>query len=367
MPASPPPLPHTTTCIPHQNSLQLCRRCQLTEHVINVRTEPLCKHCFSKYVQTKVVKRMESFRVRNAAPGEPRKLLLPLAFDACSLALLHILTHHQRGQTEKTGRTGYELCVLHIDNGSSAAVDDGSSFEKVKSRYPEHHYQTMPLSKLFALEDMSALFPEAASSEHGEELNDIQRLSGLLSSSQSVTTRQDTVQTLTRRLAVHQARHAGCEAVIWTDSTTRLAERVLAETAKGRGFSLPWLVADGESLLGIPFYFPLRELLTKEAHAYVSLLEPAMDSNVVRSEERAPVSTRNTTIDDLMQQYFQSVEQEYPSIVANVVRTTSKLKPPPISTVEQVCELCHMPLQGQSPANSRLCYGCIRMLPTAGD
>lgn len=336
----------------------LCRRCQLIEPVINVRTEPLCKACFSKYVQTKVVKRMESFRVRNAGPGQQRTLLLPLSFDASSLALLHILSQHQRGQAEKTSRTGYKLYILHIDNGSSLVTDDGSSLEKVKSRYPEHEYQSIPLSKLLSLEDLSGLFPEAAT----RELDDDQRLSALLASSKSVTTRQDTVQLLTRRLAVQQARNSGCEAIIWTDTTTKLAERVLAETAKGRGYSLPWVVADGESPLGIPFHFPLRELLAKEARDYISFLEPPMDACLIRSEERA-VSTRNTTIDHLMQQYFQTVEQDYPSIVANVVRTTSKLQPPSLSQIEQLCELCNMPLENQSPEKSRLCYACIRSLP----
>ncbi|KAF7190241.1 Cytoplasmic tRNA 2-thiolation protein 2 [Pseudocercospora fuligena] len=346
----------------------LCRRCQLIEPAINVRTEPLCKDCFSKYVQTKVVKRMESFRVRNAGPGQHRKLLLPLSFDACSLALLHILSQHQRGQAEKTGRTGYKLYVLHIDNGSPVNTDDGSSLEKVKSRYPEHEYQSMPLSRLFSLDDMSGLFPEKATSDQGDEVDDNERLSAMLAASnKSATTRQDLSQILTRRLAVRQAKNSGCEAIILSDSTTKLAERILAETAKGRGLSLPWVVADGESPQGLPFYFPLRELLAKEAHAYLSFLVPAMDADMIRSDTRAPVSTKNTTIDDLMQQYFQTVEQEYPSIVANVVRTTNKLKAPSISLIEQLCELCSMPLEGQAPAKSRLCYGCIRTLPAAGD
>ncbi|KXT17424.1 hypothetical protein AC579_5701 [Pseudocercospora musae] len=345
----------------------LCRRCQLIEPAINVRTEPLCKHCFSNYVQTKVVKRMESFRVRNAGPGQHRKLLLPLSFDACSLALLHILSQHQRGQAEKTGRTGYKLHVLHVDNGSSVTTDVGSSLEKVKLRYPEHHYQSTPLSKLFSLDDLSGLFPEVVTSNQGIELDDNERLSAVLTASKSATTRQDLSQILTRRLVVREAKKSGCEAVIWTDSTTKLAERILAETAKGRGLSLPCVVADGESPQGIPFYFPMRELLSKEAHAYLSFLESAMDADMVRSDTRAPVSTRNTAIDDLMQQYFQSVEQEYPSIVANVVRTTNKLKAPAIRLVEQLCELCSMPLARQAPAQSRLCYGCIRTLAATGD
>jgi cytoplasmic tRNA 2-thiolation protein 2 len=154
--------------------------------------------------------------------------------------------------------------------------------------------------------------------------------------------------------------------VLWGDSTTKLAERTLSETAKGRGFSLPWIVADGESPHGIEFFYPMQELLSKEIEAYASLLDPSLDDLLHAEESKPAVSTKNTTIDDLMKQYFQSVERDYPSIVANVVKTAGKLQQLPLSETEQQCELCEMPLLDNAPQRSRLCYGCIRTLPWTG-
>lgn len=334
----------------------VCRRCQERDSIITIRTEALCWICFDRYVQTKVVKRMETFRVRNAEPGKNRDLLLPLSLGPCSTSLLHILSLHLKGQLEKARRTGFGLHILHI-RGAVTTAEGDAVYDQLKAKYPDHTYSTCALSEVLDLDSsVRELFP-AQSPTHAakdEELN------ALLSSLTSTTTRADINSILRTRLVVAFAKKYECEAVIWGDSTTRLAERTLAETAKGRGFALSWLINDGLSPQGIPFYYPLRELLTKELFAYTGLTEPPLP--YIRNEASTAVSSRNATIDSLMQQYFQSAEQDYPSIVANVVRTTGKLKAASLSNVEQQCELCEMPLLEQAPEYSRLCYGCIRAI-----
>ena len=339
----------------------LCRRCQDNSPILTIRNEPLCNTCFHKYVSTKVVKRLESFRVRHSKPGQEPTLLLPLSFGAGSNALLCLLSQHLKGQVEKTGRTGFKLLILHVDD-ASLSEDHTVTLGRVKHRYPEHKYISPSLFDIFSLEDFTSLLADNNENEIeiSQEATNAERFQGLISSLGSATSRRDAIQILKRRLIVHVAKQHSCEAVLWGDSTTKLAERTLAETAKGRGFSLPWIVADGESPYGVQFYYPMRELLSKEIRAFVSAVELPLDELIVEPRAKPAVSTKHTTIDDLMEQYFQSVEREYPSIVANVVRTAGKLQPTPLSVVEQQCELCEMPLEGQSPERSRLCYGCIR-------
>ncbi|KAK5113713.1 hypothetical protein LTR85_010730 [Meristemomyces frigidus] len=342
----------------------LCRRCQLSEPAITVRTEPLCAACFSRYVSTKVVKRMESFRVRHLEPGDERVLLLPLSFGPCSTALLHVLSHQLKGQAEKTSRTGYKLHVLHVECGN-AATD--SLLSKVRERYPEHVFSSCSLSDVLAVDGVPELFQQDPSSGQLEQeqggSSPQGSLDSMFASLNSPTARDDLKQILIQKLVVAFAKQNNCEAVLWGDSATRLAERTLAETAKGRGASLPWVVADGDMLYGVPFYYPMRDLLRKEITAFASYVEPALEDIIVSEAVKPAVSTKNTTIDDLMKQYFESVEQEYPSIVANVVKTTSKLQATSLQGVETQCELCNVPLDGQAPERSRLCYGCIRTLP----
>ena len=344
----------------------LCRRCHNEPADIVLRVEPLCRGCFCKYVATKVVKRMESFRVRHSTPGVKRELLLPLSYGCCSTALLYILSQHLRGQIEKTGRTGYHLHVLHIIDGESAG--DDAMWQAVQERFPEHTYSRRQLSDVLALNSISTFFSQLGHAQHdATEVFDIERFDQLLASYKPATSRADVSQILRRRLISHHARQHHCEAILWGDSTTRLAERTLAETAKGRGFSLPYIVSDDEPALGIPSHHPLRDLLGKEVAAFPALSEPTFDELVIRNEPKPAVSTKNTTIDDLMRQYFASVENEYPSVVANVVKTATKLHTLSADELELAgrCELCDMPLDGEAPERSRLCYGCIRTLPIA--
>ncbi|KAK1070201.1 Cytoplasmic tRNA 2-thiolation protein 2 [Friedmanniomyces endolithicus] len=342
----------------------LCRRCQTNAPTVTVRTEPLCSPCFTKYVSTKIIKRMESFRVRHAGAGHERLLLLPLSLRACSIVLLHILSLHLRTQGEKSGRTGYRLHVLYVEDGKGDASVASKLFELVKHRYPEHTYSTCPLSDALALPGMQELLAPKQTSTQASTANvNSSDLSTILANLTSATSRTDLHQLLLRKLVVHCAQSHTCEAILWADSTTRLAERTLAETAKGRAFTLPSLTTDGEAPLGVLLYYPMRDLLRKEILSCTSLVSPDLEGLILEEKPRPAVSTRDTSIDELMKQYFSSVEREYPSIVANVVRTTGKLLVERVGEgVEGRCELCDVVLRGHAPERSRLCFGCIRIL-----
>jgi cytoplasmic tRNA 2-thiolation protein 2 len=348
-------------------------------------TDVLTRHsdCFVRYVHTKVIKHMEAFRVRNADPTRPRKLLLALSLGASSVTLLHILDHLLETQTSKSGRTGFALGVLFVETEPQLAHRD--LVAKVRQAYPRYEIASLPLHDVFRMtpnpESLSGLLPSSAT---GQELSPADKLASLVGSLNSATARADVVTTLRTRLAVEYAKSSGCEGVLWGDSTTKLAEKTLAETAKGRGFSLPWHVEDGKSPFGVTFNYPLRDLLKKELVAYVDIVGSPLPSLVLESAPtQASMSSKNTTIDDLMKQYFESVEENFPSIVSNVVRTTGKLEATSTTNETSVCDLCSMPVSDgrfgihgwggdqhgiadpvQAVSGRRLCYGCTRSIPS---
>ncbi|KAF2489975.1 hypothetical protein BU16DRAFT_471306 [Lophium mytilinum] len=360
---------------------QLCRRCRTSEASLVVRTEPLCRDCFIRYVSTKAVKRMESFRVRHSTPDQTRKLLLPMSFGVSSVTLLHILDYQLKNQTAKTGRTGFQLLVVHIDTSAvEKNAPDPSFMSKLQARFKDHSYATVPLKDVFET-------PSSYSNDQNIEVDPTptsDQLSTFLATLPSATALADVLSTLRTRLLVAYARQHGCEAILWGDSTTRLAEKTLSETAKGRGFALPWSIADGQTPAGIPSNYPLRDLLKKELTSHANFVNPPLTEVVYAPEPTGPVSTssKTTTIDDLMKAYFESVEENYPSIVANVVRTATKLDAAKFEEGDERCSLCGMPVpdgkfgihgwggdqhdvQGVSPGEQTeaLCYGCTRSVP----
>lgn len=96
-----------------------------------------------------------------------------------------------------------------------------------------------------------------------------------------------------------------------------------------------------------------------------------------RHSAASAASGRNITIDELMAQYFESIETQYPSIVANVVKTAGKLQPLRGNADGEACSICGLPGDGAGgdmalsaltlnagagPGNksSAMCYGCAR-------
>lgn len=342
--------------------------------------------CFALYVHTKVIKRLESFRVNFAASlDQQRKILLPLSHGVSSTTLLHILDLHLKTQKRKTNRTGFAIVVLHIDEGFQSS-DLASRLDQVQLQYPDHEYTSLPLHDVFRLLPEDAYLHGLVQESHSQtDVTPQAQFTSIITSLTSATARADVLSTLRTRLIVEYAKQASCESILWGDSTTRLAEKTLSETAKGRGFSLPWQVSDGKSPLGLNFHYPLRDVLKKELISYVDLADSSLSSLVLEPSTgatQASMSSKNTTIDDLMKQYFESVEENFPSIVSNVVRTTGKLEMPAGATSDPSCSLCGMPVPNgrfgihgwggdqhdgvddATAASSRsLCYGCTRSVP----
>jgi cytoplasmic tRNA 2-thiolation protein 2 len=286
----------------------------------------------------------------------------------------------------KTGRTGFAISVVAIENAETSLPVE-TLLAKVREQFPDHEYTSLPLHDVFRLLPNDAAFRDLVPSPAKDDDDTPQtQLTRLINSLTSATARADVLSTLQTRLIVEHAKLAGCESVLWGDSTTRLAEKTLSETAKGRGFSLPWQVTDGASPTGINFHYPLRDVLKKELISFIDLAEPALSSIVHEPSPgatQASTSSKNTTIDDLMKQYFESVEENFPSIVSNVVRTSGKLSMPAGATSDPRCILCDMPVSGGRfgihgwggdqhdgtdgfmAAARNVCYGCTRSIPPA--
>lgn len=347
-----------------------------------------------RYVGSKPLKRLEEYRVKGASKEHQRTLLLPVSCGVSSVTLLHLLDQQLQNQVVRTGRTGFILHVLLVD--TSREEDDAPNtgqLEILKERYPRHTYTALTLGDVFeyrldSAEGVLDLLPQGDSKGIPASDSNQARLQEFLSSLPSATSRSDVLGVLRTRLIVAFAKAKGCESILWGDSTTRLAEKTLAETAKGRGFSLPWRTGEGASPYGVYCNYPLRDLLKKELLTFSELTLPPLTSLIMKrtSSTQVSASAKNTTIDDLMSQYFESVELNYPSIVANVVRTASKLGAPQSPSRDMDCGLCGLPiLDGKGgiyswAGNQRsetepstpwsadplttpeLCYGCARTM-----
>lgn len=364
--------------------------------------------CYEQHIAQRVVKALAKpykeakDQLANTASSRAR-YLCGLSFGHSSAAMAHVLDQNLQGLHEKKLRVAYEVHAVHIDTDLSDAVNSSSSsraaqlLERYKKRLPNISMECVPLSDALKLDtiDWSAL-PELRM-----DLKPAQRLRTMLEALPSVSSRVDILRLLVRHLLLSLTLQQGHHALLLGCTTTALAELTLAETAKGRGFAVPWQVGDGpvpvttfsrhgeeppqgQTAVGtekatVPVYYLLRDVFKREVATYTGLVQPSIRELI---EDAGPGSTtivshKELSIEDVMARYFEEVEESYPSVVANVVRTSGKLKR--VKNGEG-CAICGMDLDEQGDTRwkgeigeetngtkrkevkARLCYGCERSI-----
>lgn len=296
----------------------------------------------------------------------------------------------------------YELLIVHVDTDlrrrNRGEVSEAERLlGRYRDRFPGLEFQCVPLSDALKLRsvDWSAL-PSAGVSDDPAE-----RMRAMFDGLTSVTSRADVLRLLVRHLLLARAVENGCEALLMGCTTTALAELTLAEVAKGRGFSVPWQINDGPFPLSgnlappsstsalngaapstIHIYYPLRDVFRKEIHTYLNLCDPPLTDLVVPLDPDASsadvvVSHKDLSIEEAMTRYFESVEESYPAVVTNVVRTTGRLERAGTGDGE-ACSVCGMAVDEKGDARwkgeigaearvgdgktPRVCYGCERSI-----
>jgi cytoplasmic tRNA 2-thiolation protein 2 len=379
-------------CYPHKMSelkipepgsdIAWCKRCKDKQSVLTSRSEGFCASCFLEYIRIKVLKKLPSeYQPRNVKPGHAKTLLLPVSFGHSSLALFHILARQLERQATQSRKNGFFLHVLHVDRSLNAQSDSVEKLGKLKEMMPGFEYSTIRVEDIYQQDTSN----ETSNGDGvANTLSSTERLRELLDSLTSSSSREDVLQILFIRSIVSFAQAHECAGVLWGDSTSRLAERVMSETAKGRGFSLPWQLDDGETPYGIPFYFPSREVFRKELGSFLALADPDLakfaEQSSLDEKKNLPKLASSNTIDLLLHSYFDSAEDSHPGLLSNVVRTSNRLEPKAVGM--QRCKLCKMPVtktqlgieswKGIQNLNGDLgnedyglCYGCSRSVPRA--
>lgn len=394
-------------------------------------------------MKTKTVKRLEvlnretkSSHTGRSGGGAPnssvRKFYAGLSFGSSSSALVDICEQIIVGRLSRGRDAAFNLHVVHVDTDLEQLDTDTNTdtdtpspaeqrLDRWRVRYPRFTFERVSLADVLALDtiDWAALLPHPPSTAEETTQEAVQaprpstsaELRTIIANLPSATSRRDVLDLLVRRLLISRAAStaeaAPYDALLLGCSTTALAERTLVETAKGRGFSLPWQINDGAVDDGaghkIVLYYPVRELFRNELILYLNAVAqpPLTEGDFVlipasASSAAAVVSHKDLSIEEVMTRYFAEVEANYPSIVANVVRTTAKLERHGHGHVHDHdhdngesgsgpsttgCRVCGMPLDEAGNERwkgeighldgpegdprlrvERLCYGCERSI-----
>ncbi|KAF4968496.1 hypothetical protein FSARC_4121 [Fusarium sarcochroum] len=387
--------------MPASDTSRPCKRCKVEDAPFSLRTDPTCHDCYIQYVAYKMNKRLGTLHkdTRSSKQLTTRRYLAGLSFGPSSSVLAQLLDELALRHSEKKASSPFEPVIVHIDTDLSNA--DGESparklLDEYRRAFPHVTFECVPLKDVLSVKsiDWSTLPLDAGTPDEDPST----RLRRMFDALPTLTSRTDILRRLIRHLLLQKAQEHSCSALLLGHSTTALAALTLSEVANGRGFAVPLQVADGmttictyeaaeggaaqeTSRLEFPVYYPLREIFRNELLQYIDLV-PSLKEVVPVDQAGAAarnsvVSHKDLSIEEVMTRYFDSVEEGYSGIVANVVRTTGKLERVPGNSF---CGSCGMSLDAEGDSRwageigddagdgpgaagaGRLCYGCKRSI-----
>ncbi|KAG5368405.1 Cytoplasmic tRNA 2-thiolation protein 2 [Yarrowia sp. C11] len=317
-----------------------CRRCD-GPTAIKTRQANFCESCFITFIQQKQRKAMEGCKVLFERPGcvlpPAINILVPISFGKSSLALLD-MAHSQLEEQAKTyeNAAGFTLNAVFIDCSEADILEKKptETIQELQKQFPLAKFTSVPLSRAF--EDTCAVSLKhnkdysSFVSEISEEPTSVQHL---LSSIGTKSAREDIISVLQRHLIIEEAHKQNLTlptTVAWGHNATRLAELTLSLTIKGRGNRIHAQVLEHknpqDSISGLPEIHPLNDVLSYEIPYYNSFRN--VSHLEVNSLSKPSQVTKNLSIDQLMHQYFENIQTNFPSIASTVVRTAAKLDDP---------------------------------------
>ncbi|CAM1502835.1 Fc.00g076110.m01.CDS01 [Cosmosporella sp. VM-42] len=378
-----------------------CKKCKAEDAPYRLRTDPTCRDCYIQYVSLKMNKRLSTLLrdTRLSRDLAPRRYLAGLSFGPSSSVMAQRLDDTANRHANKKSSSAFDMLVVHVDTdlsypGAQTDTPARKLLEKYRERFPLVDFECVHISDVLRVRsiDWSALPLE----EGGEP---VERLRRLFNKLPTVTARADILRLFIRHLLLHVTMERSYGALLLGHSTTALAALTLSEVANGRGFAIPWQVNDGICTVctyeqesnpdgngstkevgraEFPVYYPLREVFRNEILKYIELV-PSLEGLVTTEDRKSSsvVSHKDLSIEEVMARYFEGVEETYPGIVSNVVRTTGKLER---VSGDGFCGSCGMTLDEQGDSrwageigddpggdsgtrgHGYLCYGCKRSI-----
>lgn len=299
----------------------------------------------------------EKFKVK-FGDSEPVKVVLALSLGKSSLSLLDIIIESFKEQlVNPRAKLGYELVVVNVDESSICKYENKADelIEGLKKHYSEYPIEFVKMDinrflsdresikKVRILEDLKTIkLPVDNSSAAATTVSDI------LNSCPNRASRDDLFKIIMKQLIKSYTVAIGASTILWGDNMSSLAEEVIALTVKGRGGEIHKNLTDGEEeVFGttIEHLHPLRDVSNSEIDKFVQFRELSQ-FELVSSINSDNFVNKQKTINEVVKQYYKTVDQDSDNIVSTVVKTGAKLDEP--KQYDNVnCSICHNKIYNQ--------------------
>ncbi|XP_024153056.1 cytoplasmic tRNA 2-thiolation protein 2 [Oryzias melastigma] len=337
---------------PEEHSVsRKCVKCKEELAAVLIRAgDPYCRSCFRDYFTHKF--RAMLGKTRLIFPGE--KVLLAISGGPSSSAMLSQVQQGLSQSAQKKLR--FLPAIVHIDEGGALGLSLVERQRLVSElqvifRASGFNFYTIPLEQVLDLPSSVVnvappSFDQAPDSYKAAVDVDLQgagrdpqqgggvpeprldesqtrSLQQLLGSAATLTARAELLSTLRQHLLVHTARTRGYSKLLLGESCSRLAVRLLTCVSLGRGAHLAQDTGFSDCRFGdVTLVRPMREFSAKEIAVYnhmfgvPTVIIPTLDTKM---PEKA-------SIQRLSQSFVSRLQQDFPSTVSTIYRTSEKLQ-----------------------------------------
>eukprot|EP00842_Homolaphlyctis_polyrhiza_P003183 jgi/Hompol1/3866/HPOL_003397-RA len=322
----------------------MCIKCKLAKPQVLLKQARFCNPCFLD----SFVSRFRTNILKAAVPDGTR-LMVALSGGPSSRALLHVLADFCRIDPSNPHRhiKFPDFRVCYVDQ--SAVLGNNDSVQSIVDLCQQYgcELDIVPLEALFETQTMAILETTdwldkraamlISEQRTAENLNRTAAIKRIFDDAHTTSSKEDLLNILTMHLLLQTSTKRECGALLLGDSANLIAVRVIANTSKGRGLSLPSDISDTDWFPGVHVLRPLRDALPKEIGIYNHLLH--LDSIV--HPTLTTMMPAKTSIDRLTEEFIYGLDQEFPATVTTVIRTAFKIKTE--FSNRRICSMCEGP------------------------
>lgn len=328
-----------------------CSRCKDNEATVLSRRELFCQDCFIRFICGKQRKHMGSdrYKVKFSDDVKRDKVILPMSYGKSSLVLLDILISMFEEQTKNPrAKIGFEVDVVHINDSKVISYQDdvGSVLRKLKNHYALEKYPItftdVGIESILNTGDVSSLTLHKDFTSTSTRGSSSVTMDDIFEGCPNRASKKDILDVIVKQLIERYAVAKGATSILWAHSMTSLADEVIALTVKGRGSEIFKQLTDGVVPFGeseIDVVHPLRDCSLGEIEKFVQMkgLEEFL---LVPSDSPERMMNKQKTINEVVENYFKTVDSSDDNIVSTVVKTGAKLGEPR-NFDGKVCSICN--------------------------
>lgn len=352
---------------PDFKNFRKCLKCEKNSVVVTRICEALCKDCFMEYFTHKFRATIGKHKIIE----KNEEVLYAYSGSGSSVAMLNLISQGTGDAAYLKKRFTFKPTILYIEDHKLLDKECDSQTRKEHIQKVIESLEFSGFKIYFSLIENSIIDEEKEESEplfyeSNEKLNFnkdesqlCERFVQFANDIKTETSREEMFKRLRMKLINKIAKKLAINKILFSLNCSKLTVDLLSNVAMGKGAHISAEMALEQKHNDLIYLRPLREVTSKEIAFYNHFSNK--ESSIISSNSSL-LNPPNTTIYRLTEKFINGVQNDFPTTVATIFRTSDKLVPfeSESNKIIENCTLCECVLDTNN--NSELSSSAINDL-----